>query len=509
MCCLTCLRDSDLPTKCTKNSLMEILYLNEFVVKPNFSKMVETFTGESLQYEVLNVENMNPRIKQVEYPIKSPIVIRAIELEKELNEGKKLPFETIIKAYVGDCHAMGQKQITFVRQLLAACLYPPLISKNIFPSDVNKRANKILSTIKESMGCYGDIGGLAVVKKNVAKFIVRRDDFPCNSEHIVLTNGASTSVQYILELFVRENENVGVMVPIPQYPLYSATIDEFGMKQVGYYLNEEKNWSLDISELKRSLDDARKTCSVKCLCVINPGNPTGQVLSYQNIQEIIKFAIEEGLFIIADEVYQDNVYAEECTFYSFKKVMKEMGNVAKDLQCGLRGGYVEFVGISDEVFYHFNKLLFAQTSTNVTGQLVLYCLVNPPKNHEPSYDLFVQEKANILSSLKKRARLVYENLNKLEGVNCKEIQGSHFAFPQIWLPEKAINQAKSLGQAPDFFYCMQLLQQTGICVVPGSSFYQKDGTYHYRLSILPSDDQLKALLEKLGEFHKGFLNFYK
>ncbi|XP_047127231.1 alanine aminotransferase 2 [Hydra vulgaris] len=479
--------------------------------------------AEKLQNEGLNIESMNPRVKQVEYAVRGPIVIKAAELDKELKEGKKHPFEKIIKANIGDCHAMGQKPITFIRQLLAACSYPPLIKENIFPSDVNSRAKEILSTINESTGCYSDSAGLAVVRKDIAKFISNRDGYPCNSEHLIITNGASTAVKLILELFVRENENIGIMIPIPQYPLYSATIDEFGLKQVGYYLNEEKNWSLDISELKRSLDDARKTCSVKCLCVINPGNPTGQVLSYQNIQEIIKFAIEEGLFIIADEVYQDNVYAEECTFYSFKKVMKEMGSVAKDLQlasmhscskgflgeCGLRGGYVEVVGISNEVRYHLNKLQSAQLGSNVTGQLVLDCLVNPPKIGEPSYDLFVQEKFSVLSSLKKRARLVYETLNKIEGVTCNEVQGAMYAFPQIHLPQKAIDHAKSLDQAADFFYCMQFLEQTGICVVPGSGFRQKEGTYHFRLTILPPEDQLKVFLEKFKEFHIKFLEIYK
>ena len=80
------------------------------------------------------------------------------------------------------------------------------------------------------------------------------------------------------------------------------------------------------------MEDARKTCSVKCLCVINPGNPTGQVLSYENIKEIIEFAIKEGLFIIADEVYQDNVYGKGCAFHSFKKVMRDLGSIADGVQ---------------------------------------------------------------------------------------------------------------------------------------------------------------------------------
>ena len=77
--------------------------------------------------------------------------------------------------------------------------------------------------------------------------------------------------------------------------------------------------------MKFALDKARKTCNPRCLCVINPGNPIGQVLTYDNIKEIIQFAKDEGLFLLADEVYQDNIYGEGCEFHSFKKVLYDMG----------------------------------------------------------------------------------------------------------------------------------------------------------------------------------------
>jgi len=67
----------------------------------------------------------------------------------------------------------------------------------------------------------------------------------------------------------------GVMIPIPQYPLYSASLAEFGMHQVGYYLDEGRGWALDIAELERSIKEARGQCNPRALVVINPGNPTG------------------------------------------------------------------------------------------------------------------------------------------------------------------------------------------------------------------------------------------
>ena len=71
---------------------------------------------------------------------------------------------------------------------------------------------------------------------------------------------------------------------------------------ISYYLNEEAGWSLDVSELKRSIGEARGDCNPGAICVINPGNPTGQVLTRDNIENVIKFAKDEGLFILSDEV---------------------------------------------------------------------------------------------------------------------------------------------------------------------------------------------------------------
>lgn len=174
---------------------------------------------------------------------------------------------------------------------------------------------------------YSSFLGIEVIRKHCAEYIQRRDGIPSNPDDIILSSGASGSIKAILALLRCDisGKRPGVMVPIPQYPLYSATIAEFDMEQIGYYLDESKNWGLDINELQRSIDEAKKTSAPRAIVIINPGNPTGQVLSRENIEEIIKFAHRENLFIFADEVYQDNIYAAGSKFYSFKKVINEMG----------------------------------------------------------------------------------------------------------------------------------------------------------------------------------------
>ncbi|KAJ8966735.1 hypothetical protein NQ317_010607 [Molorchus minor] len=105
--------------------------------------------------------------------------------------------------------------------------------------------------------------------------------------------------------------------------------------------------------------------------------------------------------------------------------------------------------------------------------------------------------------------MVADTFNSIEGFSCNPVQGAMYAFPQIKLPEKAIQAAKQAGKAPDVFYAFEVLESTGICIVPGSGFGQKEGTYHFRTTILPQPEKLKTMLDKFAEFHASFLEKYK
>jgi aspartate/methionine/tyrosine aminotransferase len=96
----------------------------------------------------------------------------------------------------------------------------------------------------------------------------------------------------------------GIMIPIPQYPLYSALITLNGGTLVPYYLDESKNWALDVKNVKKQIKEAlSNNIKLRCIVVINPGNPTGQVLSKENIEEIISICHKNNIMIVADEVY--------------------------------------------------------------------------------------------------------------------------------------------------------------------------------------------------------------
>ena len=178
----------------------------------------------------------------------------------------------------------------------------------------------------------------------------------------------------------------GIMIPIPQYPIYSATLDLLKGKKVGYYLDEEKRWDLNMKELERSLKQAQQEgINVVGFVLINPGNPTGQVLSKKAVREVVKFCAKHNLVLLADEVYQENVYNDEDEFYSCKRAAYDTGllkdntielasfhSTSKGVfgECGRRGGYMELVGFDPIVQNHLYKLASASLCSTVSGQIM-------------------------------------------------------------------------------------------------------------------------------------------
>jgi len=320
-------------------------------------------------------------------------------------------------------------------------------------------------------------------------------------------------------------ERDGIFIPIPQYPLYSAAITLQGGSQVGYYLKEDKAWGTSVQELEHAHSYAIQHGIVpKALVSINPGNPTGQVLTAENMKEIIDFCWRMKMVLLADEVYQENVYVKDVkSFHSYKKVLMSMGPKYKDLElisfhsvskgfigeCGHRGGYLEAWNIDPEVKAQIYKLASINLSSNTPGQLLMSLMTRPPKQGEESYPLYAQERDNILNSLKRRAEKLTKFFNSLEGVSCNSAEGAMYAFPKISLSQKAIEAAKEQHKAPDTFYSLNLLESTGVVVVPGSGFGQRDGTFHFRTTFLPPEKKIDSVMEKMGKFHANFMTKYK
>lgn len=475
----------------------------------------------------MTLASINQNLVNAEYAVRGEIVIRAGELDQQLKQpdGGGLPFDEIVYCNIGNPQQLAQKPVTFFREVLALCTHPSLLDhpecETLFTPEACARARVYLEHIPGGTGAYSHSMGVSYFRQEIADFISNRDGYPSDAENIFMTDGASPAVQYILKALIRNNTD-GIMIPIPQYPLYSACITLCGGQQVQYYLDEGGNWGMDIAELQRSIDEARaRGVNTRALAVINPGNPTGQCMTEENIQDVIDFAIRNRLVVMADEVYQENTYVD-LPFHSFKKVACASGAFDRGLElvsfhsvskgflgeCGRRGGYMEVTGLDDEVHAELYKACSVNLCSNLDGQIMMGLMVNPPKEDSPANELYSEERDGILKSLQRRASVIAQGLNDMEGVQCNEVQGALYAFPSITLPPKAIAAAEAAGKAADGFYCMALLEATGIVVVPGSGFGQKDGTWHFRTTILPQEDQIASVIHRMKEFHDEFLAKY-
>ena len=397
----------------------------------------------------LNIDNINPHVREAEYAVRGELAIKSEEYRAQLKKQKendpptppaddKLPFDSVISANIGNPQSLGQKPITFFRQVLALLENPELldhadalISTFGYKQDVVDRARWLLKETG-SVGAYSMSAGVLAIRKSVASFIERRDGFSADANNIYLSAGASSGVNTLMHI-ICANPSTGVLVPIPQYPLYTATLSVLNAKCCPYYLDESSEWGTDMNVIKESYEKAISDgTDVRAIVIINPGNPTGASLSETNIEEIISFAAEKNLVVMADEVYQTNVFIGE--FHSFKSVLRKLqhknpgkydtvelaslNSISKGMvgECGHRGGYFELVGFDKEVQAQIFKFISIVLCPPVIGQCLVEMMVNPPKQGDPSFELYDQEYKSIGEGLKKRAHALYEAFKEMEGV---------------------------------------------------------------------------------------------
>jgi len=470
----------------------------------------------------LTVDSLNPSIKNVQYAVRGELAIKAEAYRVQLQEqSRSLPFDKVISSNIGNPQQKGldQPPITFVRQVAALMEWPALaeLAPNAFPKDVIARAKELSGEIG-SIGAYSHSQGVPFIRKNVAKFIEARDGYPANPNHIFLTAGASAGVSLLISMLITP-PNSGILIPIPQYPLYTATLAQHNGVALPYLLDESSGWSTSVSSIEKAIEKAHRDGIIaKALVVINPGNPTGALLSEDTQVDLVKLCEKYSLVLLADEVYQNNLHHRAThPFTSFKKVVAEhespvhlvsYHSISKGVsgECGRRGGYFECTNFSDEILALIYKMVSVGLCPPLAGQIGVDSMVRPPKPGDESYDLWKEETDSIHQALASRTTTMAKRLNALAGVSCVDSPGALYLFPKIELSQQAQEAARKEGKEPDAFYALRLLDETGICVIPGSGFGQKEGEWHYRLTCLcPGVDEYVG---KLEEFHKGFVKRY-
>ncbi len=241
-------------------------------------------------------------------------------------------------------------------------------------------------------------------------------------------------------------------------------------------------------------------------------------------KNVCRFCSKHNLVLLADEVYQENVYDENTEFYSCKHAAADLGlidsdaielisfhSVSKGLfgECGRRGGYMELVGIDSKVKEYLYKLASSGLCSSLDGQVMTSLMVRGPTPGNISFESHQKEMKEIFESLKLRSKVISEGLNSIPGFSCNPSQGAMYCFPAIEMPTGALIAAERQDISPDTIYAVDLLQETGICVVPASGFRQKIGRYGIRTTFLPPEQQMRAALGAIANHYQDFCLRYR
>ncbi|XP_071409824.1 alanine aminotransferase 1-like [Pithys albifrons albifrons] len=424
---------------------------------------------------------------------------------------------------VTQCHredASGHPAPAFLRQVAAICAYPALLENRDIPDDVKRRARRILRQLQGgSPGAYNLEYVVGPVAEQVSRFLEHRDGISCDPQKVVPCSGTAAALVDVLSLVVDPGSALptGVLVPVPGPPVLGAAAGLAGAVPIPYPLDESRGWALDVAALRRELRDARDRCRPSVLCVVNPGDPTGHVLSRRDMEAMLALAAEETLLLLADEVEQERAFDPERPFLSFRRVLAESGlplsasvqlvsffSLSKGIAGGgFRAGFFDLVNIDQSVlrgFYTWGLSVYP----SILGQAMLDVAMDTPQSQDSAYEALQEHRRSLCRALAANARRVQALLGRTPGMRCQPLAGGPRAFPRIHIPPRARSRAAELGLEPDRFFCQRLEEDTGLVLLPGSHFGHRGGT-HLGLSLLLPPATLERDLLLLTRFHAQFL----
>lgn len=304
-----------------------------------------------------------------------------------------------------------------------------------------------------------------------------------NIQDIFITTGAAEAIDIVVSSLLNPGENM--LTPKPGYPLYTALEAKLSLERNPYYLNESNGWQPDPDEIRAKINQR-----TRAILLINPNNPTGSVYSREVLEEIVQIAREYNLVILADEIYDKLVFDGEQEMISIASLDSEVpiitfSGMSKNFMApgwrlgwGIVSGKEDFVA---DIIDAFNRLLRSRVSANHPLMYAIKPALSGGQKH-------LQE---ALSKLKKRSDLTMKMINEIDGIDLVQPSGAFYAFPSVRVHD-------------DSHFCVELLRETGVVVVPGSGFGQKPGEQHFRIVICPTEKDLTEAYSLIGDFYKEY-----
>ena len=305
---------------------------------------------------------------------------------------------------------------------------------------------------------------------------------------VYLGNGVSELLTMVTQALLNDGDEV--LIPAPDYPLWTAAVSLAGGKPVHYICDEAADWNPDIADMR-----AKITERTKAIVVINPNNPTGAVYSPETLKQIVEIAREYGLLILADEIY-DRILYDDATHTS-------IASLAPDLLCitfnglsktyrvaGYRAGWMVLTGPKDHArgfIEGLDLLSSTRLCANVPAQHAIQVALG---GRQSIYDL-----TSAHGRLTRQRDVTWEKLNEIPGVSCVKPKGALYAFHKLDLEYYDIHDDSQL--------MLDLLRAEKILLVHGTGFNwpQPD---HFRVVTLPWANELAEAIDRLGNFLSSY-----
>lgn len=331
---------------------------------------------------------------------------------------------------------------------------------------------------------YCDSKGLFAARKAVMHECQRKQIANVGIEDIYIGNGVSELIVMAMQALLNESDEV--LIPAPDYPLWTAAVALAGGNPVHYRCDEDQGWQPDIEHIKASI-----TPRTKGLVIINPNNPTGAVYSEQTLTALIDLARQHDLIIYADEIYEKIVYgeakaiplaslADDVFFVSFNGLSKAYR------AAGFRSGWMVLSGAKHRAKDYIQGL-------DMLASMRL--CANVPSMHAIQTALGGYQSINELihgdGRLVQQRNLAWQMLTDLPGVSCHKPDGALYLFPKL--------DPEMYPIAHDEKFAYGLLSQQKVLVVHGSGF-NLNGNQHFRIVFLPHEEQLTEAIGRIGNY---------
>jgi alanine-synthesizing transaminase len=390
------------------------------------------------------------KLANVLYDVRGPIVDVAKQME---DEGQK-----IIKLNIGNLAPFGFDA----------------------PEEIQQ---DMIRNLPNSSG-YSDSKGIFAARKAVMHYTQQQGIAGVTLDDIYLGNGASELITLATNALLDNGDEL--LVPSPDYPLWTAAASLSGGVPVHYKCDESKGWMPDLDDIRSKI-----TPRTKGLVVINPNNPTGVIYSDALLQELVAIAREHGLVLMADEVYDkmlyDGVQHTAMGSLSTDVITLTFNSLSKSYRaCGYRAGWMIISGhtsVAQDYVEGINMLANMKLGSNVPGQ---YAIQTALGGYQSINDL-VKEGGR----LRRQRDLAYELITAIPGVSCVKPQAALYMFPKL--------DAKMYPIDDDRQFFMEVLKATRVMLVQGSGFNYPD-QHHFRIVFLPHEDDLREAIGRLAAF---------